>query len=280
MLTPKPHPIPSLPRPKPKRLPRKEYVTIALAFHRPEGIVFGADTRETYTGYLKRQVPKLVMRPENHQQGMPCAVFAGAGDGSLIDHLIGKLWEGMKHKTDSIEAMIDAAEDALLNAYGRLAKANHPGELPDQQILIGAWCKPNETALVEVTNTVLTRNIKSKAIGCGEYLANYIEDRFWAPKIDLGDLVPVVTYIIDQARKHVDGCGGRTHVAVIKANGEMRQLPKHETKRRTERITDIDHIARSIAKMAMDERIDDDVARQEMMQDVERIMEIRKSMRP
>jgi hypothetical protein len=176
--------------------------------------------------------------------------------------------------------MIDAAEDALLRAYGRLVSANHPGQLPDQQILIGAWCKPNEIALVEVANTVLTRNIKSKAIGCGEYLANYIEDRFWQPKIDLGDLVPVVTYIVDQARKHVDGCGGRTHVAVIKANGEMRQLPKHETKSRTERIADIDHATRNIAKMAMDERIDDKVARYEIMQGVKEIMRIRKAAKP
>lgn len=186
----------------------------------------------------------------------------------------------MERKTSSITAMIDAAEDALLRAYGRLVSANHHGQLPDQQILIGAWCKPKETALVEVTNTVLTRNIKSKAIGCGEYLANYIEDRFWQPKIDLGDLVPVVTYIVDQARKHVDGCGGRTHVAVIQANGEMRELPRLETKRRTERIAEIDHRARSIAKMAMDERIDDKVARYEIMQDVKEIMKIRKAMKP
>jgi hypothetical protein len=89
--------------------------------------------------------------------------------------------------------------------------------------------------------------------------------------------VPVVTYTVDQAREHVDGCGGRTHVAVIKANGEMRQLPKLEPQRRTARIADIDQVARRIAKMAMDERIDDEVARREIMQDVEGIIEIRKT---
>ncbi|HZW92317.1 MAG TPA: hypothetical protein VFF64_05035 [Candidatus Eremiobacteraceae bacterium] len=211
---------------------------------------------------------------------MPCAIFAGAGDGHLIDHLIGKLWNAMEHRTVSVQTMIDAAEDELIRAYGNLTKTHHPGLIPEQQIIIGAWCKQDQFELVEITNSVLTRDVRSISIGCGEYLAKYIEDRFWQPKIDLGDLVPVVTYIVDQARKHVDGCGGRTHVAVIKPDGEMRQLPKDETKRRTERIAEIDHIARSMAKMAMDERINEEVVRHEIMQDVERIIEIRKSIKP
>ena len=255
-------------------------MTIALAFCRPSGIVLGADTREVISG-LKRNVPKLAMRPKSYQvgTGTPCAVFAGAGDGTLIDHLIDKVWAAMECRTANIADMMEAAEDGLLGAYQRLVPAHHPGYIPEQQMLIAAWCGSNQFELVHVEGTVLRRGIQSKAIGCGDYLAKYIEDRFWEPKIDVGDLVPVVTYIVDQARKHVDGCGGSTHVAMISPSGEMKQLERHETKRRSKRIAEVDHLARGIAKMAMDERIDDEVARQEIMQDVERIIEIRKTLR-
>jgi hypothetical protein len=219
MLTPKPHPFPRPAKPPIKRLPRSKYVTIAVGFYRGDGLVLCADTQETISGF-KRNVPKIVFRPHVIPVGTPCAVFAGAGDGPLIDHVIDKLWDKMAANTGSMVRMLDAMEGELGRIYKTLIPCYHPGYMPDAQLLVGVFCPPDQLQLVEVSGPVLTRNVISRAIGCGDTLSSYIEERLSNPKAGLSDVIQVAVYIVDQAKRHVDGCGGETHVATLtdKAN--------------------------------------------------------------
>src|SRR6266852_5046288 len=78
MLTLKPL---SIPRSKPKRLPRSKRVTIAAGFYCTDGLVLCADTQETITGYSKVNTQKMTQL-ETPFFNM---VFTGAGDSGLID---------------------------------------------------------------------------------------------------------------------------------------------------------------------------------------------------
>ena len=79
-------------------------MTIAVGFYRGDGLVLCADTQETISGF-KRNVPKIVFRPHVVPQGTPCAVFAGAVDGPLVDHIIDKLWDKMAANAGTIWKM-------------------------------------------------------------------------------------------------------------------------------------------------------------------------------
>ena len=103
---PKPQPFQPYPRPPFKRLPRSKYVTIAAGFHCIEGIVLCADTQETVDNYIKRNVPKIAVRPQwTDDKSIPRVVFAGAGDGDLIDSLVGKMWGVIQHRSYLVLAL-------------------------------------------------------------------------------------------------------------------------------------------------------------------------------
>ena len=275
MLAPKPCPFPVHPALPIKRLPRRKYVTIAVGFNPSDGIVLCADTQETISSGFKRNQPKLEIRPHFHQHGTPCAVFAGAGDGPLVDHLIDKLWSKMAVSVSGIRKMIDAMENELLRAYKALVPCFHAGFMPEAHLLVGVWCPPDSLELVETSGPVLTRKIASKSIGCGETLSSYIEERLIAPKAELSDVIPVAIYIVDEAKKHVDGCGGETHVVTISASGKVERLHQFQVEPKTKKIEEIDRLARQIAAVAMNETVTDDAARYSIEQFVEDIIKIR-----
>jgi 20S proteasome alpha/beta subunit len=279
MLTPKPHPFPRQPKPPIKRLPRSKYVTIAVGFYRGDGLVLCADTQETISGF-KRNVPKIVFKPDVVYERTPCAVFAGAGDGPLVDHLIDKLWRKMATSTDSLAHMIGAMEDELIHVYKRLTPCYHPGFMPDAQFLVGVFCPPNHLQLVEISGPVLTRNITAKAIGCGDTLSSYIEERLSSPKAGLSEVIQVAIYIVDQAKKHVDGCGGETHVVTLTDSGKLEIFPQFQVQPMTKRIEEIDRLARIIAASAMDENIPNDAVRLTLESVMEDLLKARENFRP
>ena len=260
-------------RPRPERLPRSKYVTICVGFNRGSGIVLAADTEETFSGFKRRQ-PKLEIRPRNGDYSKACAVFAGAGDGPLIDHLTDKLWEAMERGT-ALNAMIKKCEDELIRTYRRLTPAFHTEHMPEMQMLVGVWCQPDSLELIEITNSILTRNIISKSIGSGYTLSSYIEQRLLYEKADLSDVIPLAVYMVDEAKRHVDGCGGETHVVTLSANGQVKRFHDFDVAAKSKRIAEIDRLARQIGAVAMNETIRDDGVRSAIEQFGEAIIRAR-----
>jgi 20S proteasome alpha/beta subunit len=255
-------------------------VTIAVGFYRgSNGLVLCADTQETVSGF-KRNVPKIVFRPYMVHEGTPCAVFAGAGDGPLVDHIIDKLWQKMAANTGSIVEMLDAMEKELTRIYKTLLPCYHPGYMPDAQLLVGIFCPPDELQMVEVSGPVLTRNVIAKSIGCGETLSSYIEERLANPKAGLSDVIQVALYIVNEAKKHVDGCGGETHIATLTGNGKLETYPQFQVQPMTKRIEEIDRLARAIAASAMDETIPNDSVRWTLESIMEDLLKAREKFKP
>ena len=278
MVTPKPQQFPHQPRPPVKRLPRREYVTIAVGFYRVTGLVLCADTQETLSGF-KRNVPKIEIRPHTFSKGTACAVFAGAGDGSLIDHVIDKLWGKMAANADTLEKMIQAAEQELIRLYKSLVPCYHAGFMPDAQLLVGIYCPPNWLEMVEIIGPVLTRTIKAKSIGCGESLSSYIEERLINPKGELSDVIPAAIYIVDEAKKHVDGCGGETHVVTMTDDGNVERLHQFHVEPKSKAIEEIDSFARMIAVNALNETIPDDSVRHSINSLVDEMISARQKLK-
>src|SRR5437016_1696822 len=161
MMSPKP---PHFPKPKLERLPRRKYVTIAAGFCSGDGIVLCADTQENVADYIKRKQPKLEIRPIYipASNAAPCAVFAGAGDGSLVDYLIDKLWAAMESKKN-LEQMIEAAENAIIRQYQRLVPI-YPAGMPEVQLLLGIWAPPREIELLKITGPIVNRHVDLESI--------------------------------------------------------------------------------------------------------------------
>ncbi len=95
-------------------------MTIAAGFSCPEGVVLCADTQESYGSFLKRSQPKIVIKPDAQSDEDECrAVFAGAGDSTFTDMLIGKVWQKMAAAGADEAAVVEALEDEILAKHQR-----------------------------------------------------------------------------------------------------------------------------------------------------------------
>lgn len=240
-----------IPRPKPERLPKGKRVTICAGFHCAEGIILCADTQET-VGAFKRHVPKLGIRPfPNYREDSPHIVFAGAGEADLIEFLadaIGSAIAGQK----TLDKMIEKAQKKLLEIYSSLSSSYQSGYMPEAWMLVGMSCPPHGCELVTISNgPIIRRNVAKDSIGCGTSLSTYLSDKLPLPKATFSEIVPAALYVIDQAKEHVDGCGGETHLATLRYDGKVEFESPGNIEAKTKQIREIEWAARNIVAFAV-----------------------------
>ncbi|HLI61944.1 MAG TPA: hypothetical protein VKV05_00995 [Terriglobales bacterium] len=261
-------------------------MTIALGFRCVDGIMLCADTQETYDNYIKRKQPKLTVKGttdfpfgmdvDRTHEPSPCAVFAGAGnDADFLDALIDKLWTAMERKgREGIDAMVEACENELIEQYGKFVPL-YPSGVPETTLLVGIWSAVNDYELVKISGPVLKRQIMLDTIGCGDLLATYITQRFVKPKSWLSISVPVGLYVIDQVKKHVEGCGADTQLIVIRSTGRVESYTPQDAEQETDRLRKIDAVAREMFGLTADYRGSDEEYNQLLAQATGRLRLLR-----
>jgi hypothetical protein len=246
-----------------------------------DGIVLCADSQESVGQYIKRNQPKLEVRPRfGHMPDtrIPCAVFAGSGDGDFIDFLVDRMWDAMDAvvAADKTSAnMIAAADHALDEQYQRLAHL-FPDGMPSAQFLVAVWGSHHDCEMVKITGPLLKRRVIQETIGFGNLLGTYISNRMLGNKVLIEQAMPVATYLIDQVREHVAECGGETHVVTLTFDGKLTRFNQFEMKDRSERLARIDEIARRMVAIAALEDTPDELFEQSMVDILSDLRKVRK----
>jgi hypothetical protein len=251
-------------------------VTICAGFHCSEGIVLCADTQETVEGVVRRNVPKLELRPsaDIFIENEPHAIFAGAGDSDLIENLIDRIWTAMTNKS-TLDDMIQGAQEELFEAYAQLSSAYQVGYLPEATFLIGVWCPPHDVELIRVRGPVLVRRIPLDAIGCGTILSTYITNRLAWHKSSFSEVVPACLYMLDEVKNYVEGCGGDTHLATLRYDGKIEFLAHQTIEENVIKIREIEHIGRDIIAISLGQDCSDDMFQEAMNDYAKRLKEVR-----
>ncbi|HET8888079.1 MAG TPA: hypothetical protein VFQ41_04180 [Candidatus Angelobacter sp.] len=230
-------------------------MTIAAGYHCYEGIVLCADTEETVQEYIKHDVPKIFRFPDawDYKPELNCALFAGAGDGPLIESLALKMWKGTKSLKDaSLDDMVTAFEDVLFKEYQRLVPAYQKDSMPQAHFMVAIRSAAHkDLELIRITGPVIERQLPYGAIGYGLTLHTYLASRFLYPKTGLNFTANVMTYMIDQVKTHVTNCGGNTDLYMLDYEGKVKVESQQDTQRRTDMLREIDTVARYIAGLAM-----------------------------
>jgi hypothetical protein len=217
-----PHPKPPVSSPNLKRLPKREAVTIVAGFRCIDGVVLCSDTQEVTQGYLKTRVPKLIVRPEYGQAGdLKHGIFAGAGDGPLIDKLIGRMWSVVENSSDLLEGVSEGVEEEIKKFHQELTTLYQQGDqfYPRAEIIY-ALSANGEIGLFKATGPIVNPVLRYETSGGGEILAKYISDRFF-PEFGLPttrQAVNLALYALNQCKEHAEGCGGDSHVVVMRDN--------------------------------------------------------------
>lgn len=225
----KPFPKPYDPKPTLTRLHERRAVTVVAGFKITGGVVLCADTQETVGGISKRNVPKLRFEPSNLRYKFDkmaagidpddlAVAFCGATDnGPYLDMLVDEAWEAAKDATSFTDAC-SLIKRSIKDTYQEYGTIYQLGQLPSTEIIYGV--KMEQTSkLFYAFGPAVSETDQYHSGGVGSYMADFIASRMYDRYLSVAQCIILAAYVLFQAKEHVEGCGGDSHIAVLRNQG-------------------------------------------------------------
>lgn len=240
---------------------RRKYVTIAAGFRCADGYVMCADTEETGFAF-KRRVPKLEIRPEAPARADKCRViFTGAGSASFVDALIEEMWNGAQQaESATIDAVSAKIKTAMLSYYYRIwgiyPKQTEKRQLPQAELMFAVWT-PKGSGLYLARGLDINPVKTYATVGVGDELSNYICDRLYKSEMVTRHVLFLALHMLQEAKDHVSGCGGESHIAILQGDGTITAMPPIGTFMVANHIANLEEAIRQIALASADLELPD-----------------------
>jgi len=205
-----------------KEWPQRKAVTIVAGFKSWEGLVLCADTQETI-GDAKRHVPKLRFEPrEKAGDGVApdelAVVFCGAtNDGVFLDEMVDRAWIEVQDAT-SLDEACDSIRQTIKGYYREATGLYQPGYVPRTELIFGVKMHRASRLFYSLGPAVTERDTYSSG-GVGGYMADFLASRMYSNVLGLRECVILAAYTLFQAKEHVEGCGGESHIAILRNDG-------------------------------------------------------------
>jgi hypothetical protein len=205
-------------RPNPRRLGKRQAVTVALGLLCKDGIVLCADSQETLT-FSKFNRPKVFEL--NTSNPVVKVVLAGAGEAVFLDALKDKLETcvglagfDLDVVQSEMEATIAGYCERIWRIYG-----DHR-DRPEAQLLIGIRAV-SHLALLHCDGPKVRRVLDYESIGFGGDFSAYHLKRLFNPYMSVGEACPLAVHVLEVVKNNVDYCGGPSQVYVLPISGEV-----------------------------------------------------------
>jgi 20S proteasome alpha/beta subunit len=196
------------------RIPRRTSVTIVAGFKGCDGVVLCADSQETVANF-KRKIPKLRVEPSSGGEDLAVA-FCGSGHGPFLDMVVDKAWKDVKGAI-SLQDACDKIQESIKSVHEEYGKIYQPGSMPEIELLYGVKMS-GDTKLFHAFGPVINEK-DYYAAGVGQDMADYLSSRMYGNHLDVRQLIILAAFILFQTKDHIDGCGGDSHIAVLKNRG-------------------------------------------------------------
>lgn len=235
---PKPH-FP--PHRKPERTSERKAVTVALGFNCGDGIVMCSDQQITSKGWHKYYESKMYAISGFGDQEPYTAMLTYAGDPHLAKTIYEKLAASQTgfDSTESLKSLLEG----LLSEIPR-------DDAEGTNFLCGFCRKPGILGLLR-TSGYSVHEVVADRIGMGDSsLLSFLFSLMVTQPIDVWHAVFMGHYIIEQAKKFVDGCGGDTDIQILRGNGRFARPDAALVEKSSEAATTIEHDMRSLLWMA------------------------------
>jgi hypothetical protein len=143
--------------------------------------------------------------------------LCGAGHGPFVDKIASRAWDALRGVADIDEAS-DAVESMIKQTYQEFGQIYQPGSFPEAELIYGITIGGRSRLFQACGPLVLEKSYASS--GIGHYLADFLAERMGANGehgwLTTRQCVAVAAYILFQAKEHVEGCGGNSHIAVLR----------------------------------------------------------------
>jgi hypothetical protein len=215
-------------------------MTICAGFKSEYGVVLCADSQET-RGSMKFDAPKLVIRPS---VGTPDdtvrMLFAGAGDGPFIDKLVDRMWRAAERGPNTlIDDVIARIEDANIEWHQRIWPLYEADQRPIANILFVLYIPTSEPRLYRAIGPVINEIKDYAFVGYGEELGTFLAENFRPDSIDIEEDVSACLFILENAKKYVNSCGGETQLAALMLDGSIQDMNAWNARQFSEGVSEI-----------------------------------------
>jgi Proteasome subunit len=198
-------------------------MTIAVGLKCGDGIVLAADSLYT-EGITKLYGQKIFPIPSN---GHYALTISGAGGVPSLKAITREIEKGLKkeigHRDADFADLRLVVENALAAYYPKHIDSAplHMQQDLGVQLLIATWVYGKGTVLFESCRASLFEIGEPRCIGVGSHLVAYLNDMFFPPgeKPSVRTAEPLAAYIVQQARRYVQYCGGRIFVRALLDDG-------------------------------------------------------------
>lgn len=236
-------------KPNPReRPPKRPAVTIIAGFKCLDGIVICADTEETIGNISKRSVPKLRFEPETPTRpsgvlgrigGDVAVAFCGSSDnGAFVDKIVDSAWEKAK-QTDNLNSACDVIEQSITDTYRDFGQIYQAGYCPSAELIYGV--KANRaTRLFYASGPVINEKETYSTGGVGYYMADFLAERMYGRYMNLRQCVILAAYVLLEAKEHVYGCGGESHIAILREDGVSGRVASYRIDTMTKLLKEAD----------------------------------------
>jgi len=170
-------------------------------------------------------VPKLRFEPSEHFLGLAipkhksdfAVAFGGAGHGPFIDKLVENAWQNSQAAT-SLDGVCDEIEKSIKATYKEFGEIYQSGFCPSAQLIYGVKMH-NNSRLFTAHGPVVNETDGYDSQGIGYYLADFICKRMYNHALTLKQCAILAAYVLFQVKENVDGCGGESHIAILRNGG-------------------------------------------------------------
>ena len=209
------------------RLGGRTLVTICAGFKSNFGVTLCADSQET-VGVMKFDAPKLVIRPRvGETSDQVRMLFAGAGDGPFIDKLVDRMWDAALQGPDmKMDEILTRIEDSNIEWHQRIWQLYPPDDRPRAEILFAIHASELQVRLFKATGPIINEVDDYAFVGLGGELGAFLAENFRIPTGGIEDEVGASLFILSNAKKYVDSCGGDSQLAALLLDGSIQELKR------------------------------------------------------
>jgi 20S proteasome alpha/beta subunit len=253
-------------------------VTIIAGFKSWEGIVLCADTQETVE-HSKISTPKLIFEPREHEDGSTddlATAFCGSSDyGPFVDKLISNAWESAQLAT-SLDEAAQEIEKSIKSTYQEFGRIYQRGYCPTAELIYGVKMH-GSSKLFSAYGPIVNEKENYHSSGVGVHLANFIASRMYRDYLGLSQCVILAAYILFQAKEHVEGCGGESHIAVLRDDGMSGRVGWKQVDTLTQVLKESDKEVSELLFKLSDLDLTDDKIKEEAATAIDILLSLRNS---
>src|SRR6266852_4161461 len=192
-------------------------MTIAAGLRCSGGIVFGADTEETF-GDIRNRVNKIVSLID--PLGGSTTVITGACNNvHAMDAAIERIFDSVISKKPTHNHVLgQLLRNVLMKLYAEDLRV-YPGDAVSVDLLIAAKLPSEQCVEVWSTHSSVVRKMHAREVlGVGG-LVEYILDYLYTYQMPLDDGVLAMAQLLTFAKKHVGSIGGDSYVSFLCDDG-------------------------------------------------------------